>query len=82
MADSADPRPMGGRQRAARIYDLKELEPGSRVRLSALGKKRCAKMTQQAGVVVAKSAYKDAFCILMDGSQKAITLHRSYIEAD
>jgi hypothetical protein len=64
------------------MYDLKELEPGTRVRLSALGKKRCAKMTRQNGVVVAKAMYKDAFRILMDGSQEPITLHQSYIEAD
>jgi hypothetical protein len=70
------------RQRPATTFDFKELESGTRVRLSALGKKRCAKMTRQTGVIVGKSIYKDAFRILMDGSKEAIALHHSYIEAD
>jgi hypothetical protein len=60
--------------------DHERLEPGIRVRLSALGKKRCPKMTRQTGVIVAKLEHSDAFRVLMDGNKDASTLHRSYIE--
>jgi hypothetical protein len=62
--------------------DHKELEPGSRIRLSALGKKRCPKMKRHSGIVVAELHYRDALRILMDGSKEAITLHRSHVEAE
>ena len=60
----------------------KRLEPGVRIRLSALSKKRCPKMTRYAGVVVSKVHHSDAIRILMDGSKEPITLHRSYVEAE
>jgi hypothetical protein len=59
-----------------------ELEPGTRVRLSALGKMRCPKMTRDAGVVVAKVPHSDALRVLMDGNKDPSTLHRSYVEAE
>jgi hypothetical protein len=55
------------RQRAARMRE--ELEPGTRVCLSALAKMRCPKMTRDAGVVVAKVPHSDALRILMDGNK-------------
>jgi hypothetical protein len=62
--------------------DHEELKPGTRVRLSTLGKKRCPKMTRQTGVVVAKVDQSDAFRVLMDGNKDPSTLHRSYLEAE
>ena len=52
--------------------DHEILEPGTRIRLSALGKKRCPKMTRRAGVVVAKVHHGDSLRILMDGSKEPI----------
>ena len=57
------------------------LEPGTRIRLSALGRKRCPKMTRQTGVVVAKLDRSDSVRLLMDGNKDPSTLHRSYVEA-
>jgi hypothetical protein len=62
--------------------DHDELKPGTRVRLSALGQKRCPKMTRQTGVVVARVDHSDALRVLMDGNKDPSTLHRSYIEAE
>ena len=62
--------------------DAKELKPGTRVRLSALGRERCPKMTRQTGVVVAKLDRSDAVRVLMDGNKDPSTLHRSYIEPE
>ena len=59
-----------------------ELKPGARVRLSALGKQRCPKMTRQTGVIVAKVDQSDALRVLMDGNKDPSTLHRSYIEPE
>ena len=69
------------RQRAVQMDDDKELAPGTRIRLSALGRKRCPKMTRHAGVVVAKLDRSDAVRVLMDGNKDPSTLHRSYVEA-
>ena len=61
---------------------LEELEPGARIRLSSLGKKRCPKMTRLTGVVVAANLYGHSVRVLMDGNKDAITLHRSYVEPE
>ena len=61
--------------------DHEALGPGTRIRLSVLGKKRCPKMTRQTGVVVAKLDRSDAVRVLMDGNKDPSTLHRSYVEA-
>ena len=53
-----------------------------RIRLSALGKERCPKMTRYTGVVLAKAKYRESYRVLMDGSKEAISLHRSYFEAE
>ena len=70
------------RRQGARVDDQEVLEPGTRVRLSALGKMRCPKMTRQAGVVVAVVSHSDAVRVLMDGNKDPSTLHRSYVEAE
>jgi hypothetical protein len=64
------------------MHDLTALEPGARIRLSGLGKRRCPKMTRRTGVVVATQLYSHSIRVLMDGSKEAITLHRSYIDGD
>lgn len=61
--------------------DDEALQPGTRIRLSALGRQRCPKMTRHAGVVVAKLDRSDAVRVLMDGNKDPSTLHRSYLEA-
>jgi hypothetical protein len=70
------------RQRAVQMDDYEWLQPGTRVRLSALGRKRCPKMTRQTGVVVALLDRSDAVRVLMDGNKDPSTLHRSYIEPE
>ena len=64
------------------MRDDEELNLGTRVRLSALGKARCPKMTRQAGFVVAKVDHSDALRVLMDGNKDPSTLHRGYVEAE
>ena len=64
------------RRQGARVDDHEVLEPGTRVRLSALGKMRCPKMTRQTGVVVAVVPHSDFVRVLMDGNKDPSTLHR------
>ena len=54
-----------------------DLKPGTRIRLSALGKERCPKMTRNTGVILAKAKYRASYRVLMDGSREAVSLHRS-----
>jgi len=70
------------RQRAVQMHDVDEFEIGARIRLSPLGKRRCPKMTRRTGIVVATGVYRQSVRVLMDGNKDAITLHRSYIDAD
>jgi hypothetical protein len=62
--------------------DNRHLEIGARIRLSKMGKERLRKMTGDRGVIVGKARYSDAVRIRLDGRSTAITLHKSYLEAD
>jgi hypothetical protein len=57
-----------------------EFSPGQRIRLSALGKERCPRLSPT-GVVIGQPARSDAVRVLMDGRKTPMTLHVSYIEA-
>ena len=57
-----------------------ELEIGQRIRLTALGRERCAKFKTYTGVVTGKTDYSAAVRVLMDGHKTKTTLHTSYIE--
>lgn len=55
---------------------------GVRVRLSALGRKRCPRTISDTGVVVSKATHLEAVRLKMDGKKQLVTLHVSYVELD
>jgi hypothetical protein len=57
-----------------------ELKVGSRVRLSALGIKRCPGLKSRIGAVVGLSPTGSSFRVILEGRRQPITLHESYIE--
>jgi hypothetical protein len=59
-----------------------DLKIGSRVRLSALGIKRCPGLKSRTGVIVGLSPTGSSFRVLLEGRRQPITLHESYIEPD
>ena len=63
-----------------RDHDDSELKPGTRIRLSALGKARCPRMKVHTGVIVGNPSGSEGVRIILDGSKKPITLHEIYIE--
>lgn len=53
---------------------------GDRVRVSALGASRCARLAGKMGTVVGGSVYASSFQVRFDGNKCASTLHRDYLE--
>ena len=60
-------------------HDGRELRPGMRIRLSALGRARSPRMKVHTGVIVGLTG-SEGVRVIMDGSKQPITLHESYIE--
>jgi hypothetical protein len=56
------------------------MKPGSRIRLSSLGIKRCPKFKSHTGTIVGVSATGTSLRILIDGRKLPVTLHKSYVE--
>jgi hypothetical protein len=56
-----------------------KFKPGQRIRLSALGKERCPRLSST-GVVIGSAGRSDAIRVLMDGRKTPMTLHVSYVE--
>jgi hypothetical protein len=61
-------------------HDGRELRPGMRIRLSALGKDRSPRMKVHTGVIVGLTDGSEGVRVMMDGSKSPITLHETYIE--
>jgi hypothetical protein len=59
-----------------------DLKVGSRVRLSALGIKRCPGLKSRTGVVAGLSPTGSSFRVILESRRQPITLHESYIEPD
>jgi hypothetical protein len=57
-----------------------EIVTGNRVRMSALGAKRCPILAGKLGTVVGGSVYNNSVSVRFDGNKSSITLHQSYLE--
>lgn len=53
---------------------------GDRVRISALGASRCARLADKVGTIVGGSIYANSVHVRFDGNKSASTLHRDYLE--
>jgi hypothetical protein len=57
------------------------LSIGVRVRMSALGASRCARLAGKTGTIVGGSVYVNSVSVLFDGNRSPTTIHREYVEA-
>ncbi len=51
---------------------------GDRVRMTALGASRCARLTDKVGTVVGGSIYTNSVHVRFDGNKSSSTLHCDY----
>ena len=56
------------------------LPVGVRVRMSALGASRCARLANKTGTIVGGSVYVNSVSVLFDGNKSPTTIHREYVE--
>jgi hypothetical protein len=56
------------------------LAVGVRVRMSALGASRCARLANKTGTIVGGSVYANSVSVLFDGNRTRTTIHREYVE--
>jgi hypothetical protein len=56
------------------------LSIGVRVRMSALGASRCARLAKKSGTIVGGSVYVNSVSVLFDGNRSPTTIHRGYVE--
>jgi hypothetical protein len=54
---------------------------GDRVKLSALGERRCPRLAGKSGTVVGRSIYVNSVAVLFDGNKSPRTFHGAYLEA-
>lgn len=59
---------------------MNDLSVGVRVRLSALGASRCARLANKTGIIVGGSVYTNSVSVLFDGNRSRTTIHREYVE--
>ena len=57
-----------------------ELKPGTRVRLTALGKERSPRLKSHVGKIVAVSLHTSTVRVLFVGRKATVTLHVTYVE--
>jgi hypothetical protein len=57
-----------------------DLSIGVRVRISALGASRCARLANKTGTIVGGSVYVNSVSVLFDGNRSRTTIHREYVE--
>jgi hypothetical protein len=57
-----------------------DLSVGVRVRMSALGALRCARLANKTGTIVGGSVYVNSVSVLFDGNRSPSTIHREYVE--
>lgn len=57
-----------------------DLSVGVRVRLSALGASRCARLANKTGIIIGGSVYTGSVSVLFDGNRSRTTIHRKYVE--
>ena len=56
------------------------LSIGVRIRMSALGASRCARLANKTGTIVGGSVYVNSVSVLFDGNRSPTTIHREYVE--
>lgn len=67
--------------RTAQMHDrYDELKPGTRVRLTELGKERSPRLKGYVGRVVGISLHTSTVRVLFEGRKAPVTLHVTYIE--
>jgi hypothetical protein len=67
--------------RTAPMHDrYDELKPGTRVRLTELGKERSPRLKDYVGKVVGISLHTSTVRVLFEGRKAPVTLHVTYIE--
>lgn len=57
-----------------------DLSIGVRVRMSALGASRCARLAGKTGTIVGGSVYVNSVSVLFDGNRGPSTIHSEYVE--
>ncbi len=57
-----------------------DLSMGVRVRMSALGASRCARLANKTGTIVGGSVYVNSVSVLFDGNRSPTAIHREYVE--
>ena len=62
--------------------DGHQFEVGTRIRLTALGMKRCPRLKSFAGVIVGGSHLGRSYRVKIDDRKDAVTLHETYIEQE
>jgi hypothetical protein len=68
--------------RGAQMHDPNELNIGTRIRFSPLGKERLRRHSVQTGKIVGRSVNRNAVRVLLDGKKQPISLHVSYVEPE
>ena len=61
------------------ISDDTEIQRGTRVRLSNLGKERCPRLKSESGIILRRNG-PSTIRVQFDGRKNPVTLHQSYIE--
>ena len=58
-----------------------EYNVGVRVKLSALGKERCPRLSNKTGTLVGPGIYANSVVIVVDGNRTSSTIHATYLES-
>ena len=57
-----------------------DLSVGVRIRMSALGALRCARLAKKTGTIVGGSVHVNSVRVLFDGNRSPTTIHCEYVE--
>ena len=57
-----------------------EYTVGVRVKLSALGKERCPRLSNKTGTLVGRGIYANSMVVVFDGNRTSSTIHVTYLE--
>ena len=57
-----------------------DLKPGDRFELTQLGAERCRKFRRRTGTVLGLARNRNGVRVLLDGTKRARSLHRTYIK--
>lgn len=72
---------LGRRSGSEKVLPDQPALPGRiRVRMSALGARRCPNLAGREGVIVGTGHYRSTFRIMFDGFKSPTSLHSTYVE--